>query len=220
MRNWERINSYYDELLQDVYAQPPDKWHTDEIRNVIRQWIGPLKISSVLDVGCGEGEAQEFFEELGIRYWGIALGSDVINAGTRNVSEEDFNCISAKDDSYNLVFSRHSLEHSPMPLITLMEWHRVSSKWLCVVIPNPDYFTDMGRNHYSVMRASQAAWLLRRAGWKVKKVKVTHKEYWFLGEKFPRIGVDGWTDTLTNKIYEFERDIESPFGEKKTDELF
>ena len=64
-------------------------------------------------------------------------------------------------------FPRHSLEHSPMPLLTLMEWHRVARQYLMLIVPNPDYYTYIGKNHYAVMDKQQLSWLLRRAGWRV-----------------------------------------------------
>ena len=213
-RAYNRFDEYYEELLQDIYPQPSDEWHTEEMSRIINEWVAPLGIGSVLDVGCGEGEAQEFFLQHDIAYWGIAQGNDVIAAGTRNVSEADFNFIDSNDNSYDLVFSRHSLEHSPFPLITLMEWHRVSSKWLCLVLPNPAHFTFVGRNHYSVMDASQSAWILRRAGWVIEKFRISPEELWFLCYKMPRLGPQGWAAELNRNIHEYERDIEDKHGEQ------
>ena len=207
MRAYTNFDSYYEELLGDIYAQPPDKWHKEEMEKVVTKWIVPLGISSVLDVGCGEGEIKELFEGHGISYFGVALDRDVKNAKPGNVIEKDFNFL-GNMSGVHLIFSRHSLEHSPYPLLTLMEWHRVSMNWLCLVVPNPKHFTFVGRNHYSVMDATQTAWILRRAGWKIQKINITQTEFWFLCTKEPRLGYEGWAkEPLANKIYEFERDL-------------
>ena len=214
MRDYTYIDKYYDELLGDVYAQPTDSGHTKLSNEVIREWIFPLHISSVLDVGAGEGDAQILLEQKGIGYTGIAIGEDVVKGkkAGHNLVEGDFNFLSYT--GFDLVLSRHSLEHSPFPLITLMEWHRVSNHYLCLVLPNPLHYTYVGRNHYSVMEAHQAGWLLRRAGWKVKKFYLSKEEIWFLAEKVSRISYEGWAKTpLDGRVHELERDTYSEYGE-------
>ncbi|MHA2246900.1 MAG: class I SAM-dependent methyltransferase [Candidatus Hodarchaeales archaeon] len=224
MRDYSYLDEYYSELLADIYPQPPDKWHLDEMNKAILQWIAPIKLSTVFDVGCGEAEAQEFFESEGMHYLGCAQGQDVrIGADCgRKIIGADFNFLIDMDDNrWDLVFSRHSLEHSPMPLLTLMEWHRISSKWLCLIIPNPEHFTRVGRNHYSVMDATQTAWLLRRAGWKIRKLRITQKEFWFLCSKEKRVGYEGWAEAPTSHVlYEFERDLKDFKGEMDVDAYF
>ena len=208
-RDYTYFDKYYEELLGDVYAQPTDSGHTKLSNEVIREWIFPLHISSVLDVGAGEGDAQTLFEQKGIGYTGIALGADVTKGKKKghNLVEGDFNFIGYT--GFDLIFSRHSLEHSPFPIITLMEWHRVSNKYLCLVVPNPEHYKYVGRNHYSVANAVQTHWWLRRAGWKTEKFSKTDEEYWFLCEKKERISYEGWADApLDAGIYEFERDLE------------
>ena len=120
-------------------------------------------VKRVLDVGCGDTAfMKEMFESECINYTGIALRTnhpDVINM--------DFTFLDFPDNSFDMIFSRHSLEHSPMPIISLMEWHRVSSAWLCLILPNPLAFGWTGRNHYSVLHPSQAEFLLDRAGWHI-----------------------------------------------------
>ena len=169
MRDYRNIDRYLDELLADIYVQPPDAGHTEMAREVIQNWFPQLLgIKTVLDVGCGQGFCQEIFEELGLEYTGITLGEDyqIAKASGKNVLRADFTFMDIfPDDSFDVIFSRHSLEHSPMPLLTLMEFERVAKTYLCLVLPRPAYFTWAGRNHYSLMSVSQARFLLGRAGW-------------------------------------------------------
>jgi hypothetical protein len=37
--------------------------------------------------------------------------------------EGDFHFIDSGGEIYDLIFARHALEHSPMPILALMEWH-------------------------------------------------------------------------------------------------
>ena len=203
MRDYTRIDQYLDSLQGDVYAQPEDAGHT---KDASRLCLWAKNLGSVLDVGCGNGFCQQFIPD----YTGIGLGQDIKDGKQmgRNVREMDFNFLTFDENSFDTVFSRHSLEHSPFPILTLMEWHRVARKKLVLCVPNPDHYTFTGRNHYSVSDAHQMAWWLRRSGWKIIKARWRPTELWFLASKQKIIGYEGWARTpLSNKIHEFERDI-------------
>lgn len=205
MRNYFYLDRHLSELYSDVYEQPEDRGHTNNALRLCK-WAKGYLDGVVLDVGCGNGFCQEFIPI----YVGVGFGKDIQDGQRlgRNVLEMDYNFLTFDDESFDTVFSRHSLEHSPFPLLTLMEWHRVSKKYLVLCAPNPDHYTFTGRNHYSVGNASQMAWWLRRAGWKIKKARKTDTEYWFVATKEPRISYEGWAKApLDGKLYEFERDI-------------
>ena len=192
MRYYNYIDKYLDELEQDIYEQPPDEWHTRQATDVINKWIPLLKdCHSVLDVGCGQGFCLPIFTSLGISYYGITLGADYEEAPNQcwMIFEQDFSFIPWKDDTIDLIFSRHSLEHSPMPLLTLMEWHRVARKYLCLILPKPDYCGFKMPNHYSVLYLEQIEFLLDRAGWEIMWTDhdTTKEEYRFMCIKVPRI---------------------------------
>lgn len=167
MKDWSLLNRYYDELMADIYPQPPDRGHSVMTKLVIDKWIPKIQCTTVLDVGCGEAFAQEMFEEHGLHYTGISFGDDFRNAKAagRRVYPHDMHFLPYEDGWFDLIFARHVLEHSPMPLLALMEWHRVSANWLALVLPTPQYWGTAGRNHYSVMDLPQAEFLLQRSGW-------------------------------------------------------
>lgn len=204
-RNWDQIEKFYNELLPDIYEQPDNEGHTKLAKDVIDKWMPEIKdIRDVLDVGCGTGFCYEFFSLYHIEYVGIASG---IRSEKPRIFDVDYNFSGYSDEDFDLIFSRHSLEHSPFPILTLMEWHRIAKKYLILVLPNPDYYTYIGRNHYSVMNKQQTKWLLRRAGWKVMETDYSeHTELRFLCEKMPRLGVEGYVEQLSTKIYEADRD--------------
>lgn len=168
MRNYKNIDRYLNQLVGDVYDQPEDVGHTQLAHQVIDRWMSGLpSCESVLDVGCGQGFCQEMFEKWNVHYTGVALGNDVIEAQKmgRNVLRADFSFLDFDDDSFDLIFSRHSLEHSFSPLLSLMEWNRVSKQWLGLVVPAPEHFGFYGRNHYYVLNRDQWINLLNKAGW-------------------------------------------------------
>lgn len=205
MRNWDLIDQYYEELLADTYGQPEDAGHTDMAEDVIVKWMPKISdAKSVLDVGCGTGFCSQFFIQYKMEYTGIAVG---VSSETPKILDLDYNFSMLPFESYDLIFSRHSLEHSPFALFTLMEWHRIAKKYLILVLPNPDYYTFIGRNHYSVMERQQVKWLLRRAGWKLLDKDYTeYTELRFLCEKMPRVGPEGYVQRLTEEVYEKDRD--------------
>ena len=199
MRDYKHIDQYISKLHGDIYEQPEDEGHTRMAKKVIDRWMSRMTTChTVLDVGAGQGFCQKMFENWTVKYEGIALGEDVIKAQElgRNVKRMDFNFLEYEDESFDLIFSRHSLEHSPMPIITLMEWRRVAKNWLGLVLPAPEWYTYRGQNHYSVMNTDQINNLLDMAGWRLlweevrmlapdkeKPDERLPNEYWIMSEK-------------------------------------
>lgn len=197
MRDYKHFDRYLNVLAGDIYAQPEDEGHTGLAYKVIDLWMSRMTTcKSVLDLGCGEGFCQDFFEKVWqIPYEGVTLGQDYIVARDkgRNVKKMDFHFLEYPDKSFDLLFARHSLEHSPMPLLALMEWERVSRYWLGLILPAVEWYGFKGVNHYSVMTHEQIDNLITRAGWKVLWKDVDNRdkdgvgfiphEYWYMLEK-------------------------------------
>lgn len=199
MRDWSHHDRYISKLYGDIYPQPTDPGHTRLAQKVIDRWMSMMTTChSVLDVGCGEGFCQPMFERWNVKYEGICLGEDYLAAekANRNVRRMDFNFLEYPENYVDLIFARHSLEHSPMPLLTLMEWERVASSWLGLVLPAPEWYTFVGRNHYAVMNMEQVENILNVAGWRILWKDVHYElfdnsnpesklpnEYWIMSEK-------------------------------------
>ena len=201
MRNYQFIDQYLTALYSDIYEQPEDVGHTQLAKKVIDHWGSRLTAChSVLDCGAGQGFCQPMWERWGMEYYGCAIGEDVIKAQEqgRRVVIADFSFLTGwEDNKVDLIFARHALEHSPMPLLTLMEWHRVARNWLGIVVPAPEWYGYRGQNHYSVMNHEQIENLLDRAGWNIMWNEVDKlpfdaskpdetlrpHEYWYFCEK-------------------------------------
>lgn len=170
-RDFGYLDIYLNSLFEDIYEQPPDDGHTGMALEVFNSWMPRLLgVKSVLDVGCGKTAFMgPYFTELGIKYTGITLGKEAVEAKKtgQNILSMDMNFLEFPDNSFDLIWARHVAEHSPMPLLTLMEWHRVCSMFLCLVVPNPDHYGRTGLNHYSVLYDDQWKFLLERAGFHV-----------------------------------------------------
>ena len=207
MRDYSRFDGYLNRLCEDIYPQPADDGHLAWAECAIghlRDDLGDMK--TVLDVGCGTGFCSDVFQELGLVYKGITASPEDRRQAKKNnvcVSLGDMTYLPNSDGSIDLVFARHVLEHSPFPIITLMEWWRVSRRYLYLVAPAPDYWGYAGKNHYSVAGKAQLEWWLNRAGWQISGYKtfttkdemyiefnptynqanVRDVEYWLLCEK-------------------------------------
>jgi ubiquinone/menaquinone biosynthesis C-methylase UbiE len=169
MRNYQNIERYLNELLADIYPQPPDPGHQAMIEDVCVKWLSILSgLNSILDVGCGQGQAIPVLKRFAPSVEGVTLGTDaaVCCAKGYPVNMSDMTFLPYRDERFILVFARHVLEHSPMPLITLMEWYRVAKQWLLLVLPDPQHYAYVGRNHYYVLNRQQAENILNVAGWR------------------------------------------------------
>lgn len=200
MRNYQHIDRYITQLVADIYPQPPDEGHSKLAQVIIDRWMSGLPdCRSVLDVGAGQGFCQPMFEKWGTQYEGVALKEDVLlaQAAGMNVKRMDFNFLEYEDNSFDMIFSRHSLEHSWSPLLSLMEWYRVARNWLGLVVPSPDHYTHAGRNHYYVFNRAQIDNLLEQAGWRMvwehteRNDKGIAMEYQLFCEKVKRPSYEG-----------------------------
>lgn len=193
MRDYQNLERYLNELIADVYEQPPDDGHQAALEFIVKKWLPNLHgLTSVLDVGCGQGQAFGILGQYAERVAGVTLGSDAAICKEKGLEVycNDMSFLPFADNEFDLIFARHALEHSPMPLVTLMEWHRVAHQWLLVVTPNLEFFGPSGRNHYYVLRPDQWANLFERSGWHIIWDDMREKmEYRWLCEKKRRYAI-------------------------------
>jgi len=171
MDNFDRFNQHLNDLEQDIYSQPEDVAHRLWADQTIKT-MTPPDVKSVLDVGCGTGFCQDSFKSLNedIIYEGITKSKQDLETARhrgRNVFIGDMTDLYYDDESFDMILARHVLEHSPFPVISLMEWYRVSSKYLLLVAPAPAYWEWGGKNHYSMACEQQIWWWFRRVGWRI-----------------------------------------------------
>ena len=191
MRKYTNIDRYLNTLASDIYPQPLDPLHTERSEEVIMQWCD-TDIKTILDVGCGQGVAFPYFKKLGLDFTAITLGLDYQVCRREypkdKVHEMDMHFLDFPDESFDMVYARHILEHSTMPLLALMEWHRVSKDRLVVVIPSPKEEVIDGRNHYSMLPRENWRSMFKRAGWAVREEDRSCRfEYRYLLVKKPYI---------------------------------
>ena len=133
-------------FLPTPRGMEPEKFagHFQQCRCLYWRWFleqgVEREIRTVLDVGCGQGFAGEHFVRQGFTVTGVTGNPDEKSECRRRgikVVEADFHFLSMPDESFDLVFSSHSLEHSISPLFALLEWTRVLRRggYMMVVLP-------------------------------------------------------------------------------------
>lgn len=172
MRDYRHIDRFLTELQSDVYPQPPDVDTQGLIVQLAKQWLPRLTdLDSILDVGCAQGQAIPVLGKYCDSVIGATLGSDAIIASQEghHVYQADMTFLPFGEGEFKLLWCRHVLEHSPMPLLTLMEWHRVARQWCICVVPSVEIhgYGDASGQHYYVLHQEQWENLFQRAGWHV-----------------------------------------------------
>jgi len=101
------------------------------------------------------------------------LGEDVAICRSKglNVLPMDQSFLEFADESFDLLWCRHVLEHSIFPLFTLSEYKRLVKRGghVYVEVPAPDTSCahQLNPNHYSVFGQSMWLRLFERAGFSV-----------------------------------------------------
>ena len=87
MREYRHLERYLNELVGDIYPQPPDPGHQAAIEEVATEWLTKLDLSGkmVLDVGCGQGQALPVLARYADSAIGVTLGSDAEMGGIGEV---------------------------------------------------------------------------------------------------------------------------------------
>lgn len=168
MRDYQHIERYLNTLTADIYPQPPDPGHQGMLESICEKWIpGLANLQSVLDVGCAQGQAFPVLQRYAARVEGVTLGTDfnICQDKGLEVKLADISFLPYPDEDFDLIFARHVLEHSPAPLLSLMEWRRVSKQWLMLILPNPEHYGYGGGNHYYVLIREQVDNILDQSGW-------------------------------------------------------
>lgn len=179
MNNQLKLKFYYDHVLGTVYAEGESPFHNDVTQDVVEKFIKPLNLpkdAKVLDVGCGPGYFLDCMTKLGYsNCLGITLSPDDVNIcrdKKHRIEQRDMNFLTESDESVDLIFARHSLEHSPFPYITLLEYNRVlkPNGFLYIEVPQPDCELqhENNRNHFSILGKSMWISLLTRTGYDIQ----------------------------------------------------
>lgn len=195
----DRFNEFREWCATHVYSEPDTTIHTMVMDNVIPKIIQDADLNAerrILDVGCGQGYGMLKFAELGCtNIEGITLSDNDAQASRDRgftCTEQDMSFTDFADESFDFLFVRHALEHSPYPLLTLREFHRIiqTGGGAYIEMPSPkcDRLLEAYDNHYSIMGPRQWIELFKRAGFDIPdsgeiKFKASSKDPVWEGEE-------------------------------------
>ena len=173
----DRIWKYRELCLSHVYSEHDTSLHQNVMDHMIPKIVEEYNLDDskkIVDIGCGQGYGMVKFAELGCTdISGLTLSKEDADAARDRgfeVAEEDMSFQSADDDTYDMLFARHSLEHSPYPLLTLLEFYRVLKPGglAYIEMPSPQCsrLLEDYDNHYAIMGPRQWTCLMKRAGFK------------------------------------------------------
>ena len=175
---------FYNEWLYTahIYDEDDSELHKNITKQVVEKYIDPLNIpknAKILDLGSGPGY---FLDEMKARGYtdltgvGLSPGDNKIARDKgHTIKEYDLSFLPQQDgyydESVDFIFCRHTLEHSPYPIFTLMEYNRILKQgckiYIEVPAPDCDRKHEFNPNHYSILGATQLAALLQRTGFNI-----------------------------------------------------
>ncbi len=177
-----RLASFIAARGAETYPEPRMASHDDLTAQMAPLVAAHLPAgASVLDVGCGQGPALDWFKEHGHYPIGITTNTADLRACEANGHEvyaEDMHKLPDSFERYpfDCIWARHVLEHSVIPFFVLHEFARVLKPRgiLYVEVPGPGTSSrheSHNPNHYSVMGEDMWASLIQRAGFEILEVR-------------------------------------------------
>ena len=173
----QRFESFLERVRKETYPEPPSELHTIIAKKMIDEFLNKHSLSEdkrILDVGCGQGVALEYFESKGFSPIGITLNNEDLSVCKQKgyeVYEMDQSFLDFNDEEFDLIWCRHCLEHSVFPYLTLIEFFRVLKRkgYLYIEVPAPDTSCNhqTKQNHYSVLNKSMWGELIKRTGFDI-----------------------------------------------------
>lgn len=174
---YEKFQEYQRRAYATVYSEQEGGFHDNAIKDLAGRFLPEFKIkpdASILDIGCGPGIFMEAARSLGYsNLMGVTLSAEdhkVCKAkgfATINSSMSD---LDLDDNTVDLIWCRHAIEHSPYPLFTLYEFHRVlkDDAHMFIEVPAPEnervFMHEFNPNHYSIMGERMWCGLFEKAG--------------------------------------------------------
>ena len=170
-----RLADFLAARAAETYPEPRMAGHTDLTARMAERVAKLLPAGArVIDVGCGQGPALEWFKAHGFDALGISSNvkeTAQLNARGFHVLLRDMHEIGLPATCYDCVWARHVLEHSVIPFFVLHEFARALKPGgiLYVEVPGPDTDShhETNANHYSVMGDRMWASLIARAGFAI-----------------------------------------------------
>ena len=199
----KRFVEFINKVQNQSYAEALSYNHSQVTESMLPQVLSKYAIPAngiVLDVGCGQGPALSWLAEHGYRAIGITINEEDLEVCKRKGFEVygmDQSFLDFPDQTFDLLWVRHCIEHSIFPYFTLSEFYRVLKPgavlYLEVPIPDTPCGHETNMNHYSVLNNVMWVSLINRTGFlNITRAEITvplpvgTDTYWaFIGQKPP-----------------------------------
>jgi len=178
--DYEKFKAFEKRALDTVYSERPGGFHDDIIPDISQRFMAEFDLDpecKILDIGCGPGVFIKAARALGYHnVTGVTLSATDVDACV----SQGFDAINASmtdlpmaDATVDFIWCRHALEHSPYPLFTLFEFHRVLQPGgqMFIEVPAPGnervYMHEFNPNHYSILGDRMWQGLFNKAGFEL-----------------------------------------------------
>jgi len=176
------LSDFIADRAQETYEEKRTEGHdgiTAMVAPMVAELLSPM--ARVLDIGCGQGPALEWFREHGFDVTGTTTNAADLQAceaaGFHEVYPLDMHDMgdTFPDGEFECIWARHVLEHSIAPFWALAEFNRLMERGgiLYVEVPSPETSCnhEANQNHYSVMGVKMWISLIIRAGFEIVEIK-------------------------------------------------
>lgn len=166
LKHINRLAHYLNKIETETYPEKPTVSHNTIIEIAVKHLLEkymPKKGSLVLDVGCGQGPALELFRQANLNAVGITLNDEDVRICREkgfDTVKMDQSFLDFEENTFDVIWARHVIEHSIFPLFTLHEFSRVLKLggilYLEVPAPETACHHERNPNHYSLF--SKMVW--------------------------------------------------------------
>lgn len=167
------------------------------ISQLIKQEGGTLKGKKILDLGSGSGYASEQLIGLGAKVTAVSI-SKKDEKHLKKIKGlkywiGDMHDLPFKDSEFDIIYSRHSFEHSMAPYILACELNRVLKKKGHVMLIQPSFLWNSMQGHFQILIPIQMCYLFAKCG--------------FVGDTFGKLDYKGPGAGDWEFLYSFKKDF-------------
>lgn len=138
-----------------------------EFENYFKKKEVNLSMKKILDIGCKNNTSQKFFEELGIKWFGIDKNPQQPQG---EVFTMDMTDIKFSEKYFDILFICHSFEHCENPILALKEMNNIliDNGYIFISLPCAckHHILKSDEDHLFVLNEMQIERLLRYTGFK------------------------------------------------------
>lgn len=187
VRDWQQLGAHLATLdARDVQCHESEKVLKRRLAFVTNadRYLQALHLTAVLDVGAA-GLTRDWWRAHGYTWHGLSFPRDAARLQAQGIAVDvgDVASMPYAAQSYDVVYASHVLEHSPMPLVALLECRRVG-RVLAMAAPQWPRLVDEPY-HYSVVPLAVWGHWLEVAGWRIAANLSGARDYQFVCAQTP-----------------------------------